>query len=668
MSERKLSLILGAKDRLSSVLVGASKKSDKAFEKLTKRIKNVSKGFENVGKSSITAGRNILAGVTIGVTALSTWSGVVAAAGDRIDKMSQKIGMSRVSFQEYDYILSQNGGNIQNLEMGYKTLANQIAAARKGTKDSVATFNKLHVSIKTSNGQLKSQEQIFKQSVRAIQNIKNPTEKAILANKLFGRSALSLKPLLNKSADSIEKLRQNAHAYGMIKNDRQIDACVKLTDTIDTLKRSFAGMGMTLGMEVVPHIQALSDKILANMPRIRKEILPVLSKSINLLVDFIQKYGVLTASIGGGLVVFGGLSLAVSKTLNFIVGFGTAYRNVAKFMQTYRFVSEIKSLNMLGNSFRDLIRFSPLTTRGLSVIGTQISGLSAKILPFNRLVQMLGTSVGGQFSSAILTAGGTILKFGGMIANAGAALGLNPITLIIAGVALAGLLIVKYWKPITSLFKGIGDGIKTALAPAFKSLSPVLAPVFNWFKKLFKPINTTGKASYNAGVAIGKFIGKAIKFGATLFMIFTPIGRLIGLTLLIAKNFDKIKAAISGAGNSLKNFFSKFGGKTVSASVNVKNSNNAKINGSHANGLANVPFDGYIAELHKGERVLTANENRQLRNYNNSGIRIVFAPTINADANTDVKSIEQIVRQECNKLIAQLNSRTQRMQVGSYYA
>ena len=34
------------------------------------------------------------------------------------------------------------------------------------------------------------------------------------------------------------------------------------------------------------------------------------------------------------------------------------------------------------------------------------------------------------------------------------------------------------------------------------------------------------------------------------------------------------------------------------------------IDGSHANGLDYVPSDGYIAELHKGERVLTANEAR----------------------------------------------------------
>ena len=45
----------------------------------------------------------------------------------------------------------------------------------------------------------------------------------------------------------------------------------------------------------------------------------------------------------------------------------------------------------------------------------------------------------------------------------------------------------------------------------------------------------------------------------------------------------------------------------------------APVNGSHAGGLSYVPFDGYIAELHKGERVLTADEARGYNNRGNSG-------------------------------------------------
>jgi hypothetical protein len=61
-------------------------------------------------------------------------------------------------------------------------------------------------------------------------------------------------------------------------------------------------------------------------------------------------------------------------------------------------------------------------------------------------------------------------------------------------------------------------------------------------------------------------------------------------------------------------------GATALAGGNLANAGISGINGSHADGLAYVPFDGYIAELHKGERVLTADEARGYNNRsNNSG-------------------------------------------------
>ena len=72
---------------------------------------------------------------------------------------------------------------------------------------------------------------------------------------------------------------------------------------------------------------------------------------------------------------------------------------------------------------------------------------------------------------------------------------------------------------------------------------------------------------------------------------------------------ESIKSGISSAWDGLVSWFngiwdSLFGDRSVNVNANVST------NGSHAGGLSYVPFDGYIAELHKGERVLTASEAR----------------------------------------------------------
>lgn len=86
---------------------------------------------------------------------------------------------------------------------------------------------------------------------------------------------------------------------------------------------------------------------------------------------------------------------------------------------------------------------------------------------------------------------------------------------------------------------------------------------------------------------------------------------------------DSIMSGISAAWDGLVSWFngiwnSLFGGRSVDVNVNA-NATSDGVNGSHAGGLNYVPFDGYIAELHKGERVLTADEARRYNNRSNSG-------------------------------------------------
>lgn len=70
---------------------------------------------------------------------------------------------------------------------------------------------------------------------------------------------------------------------------------------------------------------------------------------------------------------------------------------------------------------------------------------------------------------------------------------------------------------------------------------------------------------------------------------------------------------VSGFASSIKSFISGIveGFNSVVGSADSAKSAAASVKGRHANGLDYVPYNGYIAELHKGERVLTAQENKE---------------------------------------------------------
>lgn len=64
--------------------------------------------------------------------------------------------------------------------------------------------------------------------------------------------------------------------------------------------------------------------------------------------------------------------------------------------------------------------------------------------------------------------------------------------------------------------------------------------------------------------------------------------------------WSTVTSWVSGAAKGIKD--------TISGAINWVSS---KISGSHRTGLGEVPYDGYVAELHRGERVLTAAETNQ---------------------------------------------------------
>lgn len=103
---------------------------------------------------------------------------------------------------------------------------------------------------------------------------------------------------------------------------------------------------------------------------------------------------------------------------------------------------------------------------------------------------------------------------------------------------------------------------------------------------------------------------------------------------------DGIIDGISAAWDGLVSWFnglwdSLFGNRT--ANVNVNATSSSGVDGSHAGGLDYVPFDGYIAELHRGEMVLTSDESDAYRRGNSGGGGFAVYQTIYAAKQTPVE-------------------------------
>jgi hypothetical protein len=257
---------------------------------------SLDKSGKNVNKFGSTA-KKIFAGVTVAAVAmtikkLGDLAIQTSTALDRIDKMSQKIGVSREAFQEWDFILSQSGASVEGLQMGVKTLSNAAAEARDGTKEYKDEFDKLGVSVTDVNGNMKDQEELFNEVFIALSNTENQTERTAIANRLLGRSATELSPAFNAGGDAIEGMRKQAHDLGLVMEDELIDQGVVLTDNIDKLKRSFQAARNEAIAPIIGVMVTLTDKFLGQNSAVKD-----LDGSVNSLVGINKEYKQITEQL-----------------------------------------------------------------------------------------------------------------------------------------------------------------------------------------------------------------------------------------------------------------------------------------------------------------------------------------------------------------------------------
>lgn len=266
---------------VGSIALEGGEQANKQLEQLNSGGKKSAISLKQVGKA--------VAGATVALGAMGASVGVlvkkVTGLTDDIDKQSQRLGLSRKAYQEWEFVLSQNGASINTLQMGMKTLAQRMDQAIEGAGAGAELFKRLGVEITESM----TQEEAFDITVKGLQGVENEVERASLATQLLGRTGQEIIPMLNQTEGSIDALKQTAHEYGLILNDDVIDAGVRMTDTMDRISRAFrSAMANAIG-PFIPQIESLATIITDKVIPVIGNLVGVFSKT-SLTIPVVWKF------------------------------------------------------------------------------------------------------------------------------------------------------------------------------------------------------------------------------------------------------------------------------------------------------------------------------------------------------------------------------------------
>lgn len=163
----------------------------------------------------------------------------------------------------------------------------------------------------------------------------------------------------------------------------------------------------------------------------------------------------------------------------------------------------------------------------------------------------------------------------------------NPFGLVIAGVAaavavvaVAALVVRKYWQPIQAFFGGVGQALGEAFGPSLSAIGSALAPLkplwdgvtgavsgfFGWIGRLLQPMQATKgqlDSAANAGQRFGRLLVTVFNYSPIgLFVTAVKSGISAVRAVLAWRPLDTLRSAWSGVTgffNGWRNLFSGFG-------------------------------------------------------------------------------------------------------------
>ena len=178
-----------------------------------------------------------------------------AAFADNIITLSMQTGQSTEQLQEFAYATELIDVSVDTLQGSLTKLTNNMQDTMNGTGNAKASFEALGVSVTNADGSMRSANDVFYETIDALGQVKNETERDAMSMDIFGRSAQDLNPLIIQGSKTLKEYADEAHNVGYVLDDEALSALGAVDDAYQRLQKTQEGVKNQLSAEFAPYLE-----------------------------------------------------------------------------------------------------------------------------------------------------------------------------------------------------------------------------------------------------------------------------------------------------------------------------------------------------------------------------------------------------------------------------
>ena len=187
--------------------------------------------------------------------ALISMTKEAASNADDLLTLASVTGMTTDSVQELNYMADLTDVSLDRIKDSLKETTNKMQEAAAGTGDAYDAYQRLGVSITNADGSLRSAQNVFYDTIDALGEIKNQTERDALVMDLMSESAQELNPLIELGSEKMQAYAQEAHDMGYVLDNDALKSLQGVDDAYARLQNTQEGVKNQLSAEFAPYLE-----------------------------------------------------------------------------------------------------------------------------------------------------------------------------------------------------------------------------------------------------------------------------------------------------------------------------------------------------------------------------------------------------------------------------